>query len=157
MAIIPYPEWLPLAQKSNKNWTRDTGFRTDNPQVGAPIFQKLTDDLKDTMALTWILNRDQHRAFTQWLKSAKYLDNCVNWFSMPMSTGGGDTGVEVQELHFIDYPQWNQSGNVFTWTGNVVCRKVNNSDDEFDDIIVELPAPWGSWLDIIVTETLPRP
>ncbi|MBN3137434.1 hypothetical protein [Pectobacterium punjabense] len=147
MAIIAYPDWLPLAQKPNKNWTRDTGFRTDNPQVGAPIFQKLTDDLKDTMALTWILNREQHRAFTQWLKSAKYLDNCVNWFSMPMSTSGGDTGVEVQEVqevqevHFIDYPQWNQSGNVFTWTGNVVCRKVNNSDDEFDYIIVELPRP----------------
>lgn len=157
MAIIAYPDWLPLAQKSNKNWTRDTGFSTDNPQVGAPIFQKLTDDLKDTMALTWIFNRDQHRAFTQWLKSPNYLDNTANWFSMPMSTGGGDTGVEVQELHFINYPQWNQSGNVFTWTGNVVCRKVNNADDEFDDIIVELPAPWGSWLDIIVTETLPRP
>ncbi|MCW2488887.1 hypothetical protein J5069_23700, partial [Candidatus Symbiopectobacterium sp. NZEC127] len=93
MAIIAYPDWLPLAQKSNKNWRRDTGFRTDNPQVGAPIFQKLTDDLKDTMALTWILNRDQHRACTQWLKSAKYLDNCVIWFSMPMSSGGCDTRV----------------------------------------------------------------
>lgn len=27
----------------------------------------------------------------------------------------------------------------------------NNSDDEFDDIIIELPPPWASWLDIVVT------
>ncbi|EKY3951874.1 TPA: hypothetical protein MD676_004817, partial [Enterobacter hormaechei] len=39
-----------------------------------------------------------------------------------------------------------------------------NADDEFDDIIVELPPPWDSWLDIVVTgypdgrdpESLPR-
>lgn len=156
MAIIAYPDWLPLAQKSSKNWSRDTGFRTDNPAVGAPIFQKFTDDLKDTMALTWIFNRDQHRAFYQWLRSPNYLDNCNNWFSMMISTGTGDNGVVSQELHFTEYPQWNQSGHIYTWTGNVVCRKVNNPDDAFNDVIIELPPPWASWLDEIVTEILPR-
>ncbi|MEI7195067.1 hypothetical protein WCT81_04880 [Pectobacterium versatile] len=154
--IVDYPDWLPLAQKSNKNWMRDTGFRTDTPQVGAPIFQKLTDDLKDSFSFTWIFTRDQHRAFTQWLKSPNYLDNCNNWFNMSVSTGTGDTGLESQELHFTEYPSWSQNGNIYTWTGSVICRRVNNPDDEFDDIIVELPPPWG-WLDIIVTETLPGP
>lgn len=84
---------------------------------------------------------------------------------MRLNNGTGDTGIEVQELHFINaWPTWNQTGNIFTWSGNVICRKLNNADDEFDDIIVELPPPWASWLDIIVTgypddrdpESLPR-
>ncbi|STR94771.1 Uncharacterised protein [Hafnia alvei] len=51
---IPYPDWLPLAQKSDKSPATDTGFRTDQPLVGAPIFQKLTDDLKTSFSLKWI-------------------------------------------------------------------------------------------------------
>lgn len=106
----------------------------------------------------------QHRAFMQWLRSPNYLDNCNQWFSMRLNNGTGDTGIEVQELHFTACPTWNQTGNIFTWSGNVICRKLNNADDEYDDIIVELPPPWGSWLDIIVTgypddrdpESLPR-
>lgn len=147
---IPYPDWLPLAQKS-KTPSTDTGFRTDQPTVGAPIFQKLTDDLKTSFSLTWIFTRDQHRAFMQWMRSPNYLDNGNQWFTMPVGTGTGDTGVEVQELHFLAWPTWSQSGSVFTWSGDVISRKLVNSDDEFDDIIVELPPPWDSWLDIVVT------
>jgi len=148
---IDYPEWLPLAQKSSKNPTSDTGFRTDQPQVSAPIFQKLTDDLKTSFNLTWVFTAAQHRAFTQWLRSPNYLDNCNQWFNMRVSTGTGDTGTEVQELHFTAFPTWNQKGSTFTWTGNVVARELKNSDDEFDDYLIEFPPPWASWLDIIVT------
>ncbi len=38
-----------------------------------------------------------------------------------------------------------------TWTGTVIANHLYNADDEFDDIIVELPPPWDSWLDIVVT------
>ncbi|WP_262264227.1 hypothetical protein [Pantoea dispersa] len=161
---IPYPDWLPLAQKSNKNVTNDTGFRADQPQVGAPIFQKLTDDLKASFNLTWIFTAAQHRAFYQWLRSPNYLDNANQWFSMRLSTGTGDTGLEMQELHFTAYPTWNQSGSTFTWAGTVIARELKNSDDDFDYILVELPPPWASWLDMVVTgypdnrdpESLPR-
>lgn len=162
---IDYPDWFPLAQKSNKSPVTDTGFRTDNPHVGAPIFQKLTDDLKTAFSLTWIFNSQQHRAFMQWLRSPTYLDNCNQWFLMPLGTGSGDDGgVETQELHFTAYPTWSQSGSVFTWTGDVICRRLKNSDDEYDDILVELPPPWASWLDVVVTgyddkrdrESIPR-
>ncbi|CNJ00638.1 hypothetical protein [Yersinia hibernica] len=152
--IVDYPDWFPLAQKANKNQVTDTGFRTDQPQVGAPIFQKLTDDLKTTWSVTWILTIEQNRAFTQWLRSPNYLDGCNRWFRMPINLGGVE--VQMQELHFTAYPQMNMNGNIITWTGNVITRGMFNSDDEFDDILIELPAPWGSWLDIIVTETLPR-
>lgn len=147
---IPYPDWLPLAQKG-KSPTTDTGFRLDQPTVGAPVFQKLTDDLKTSFSLTWIFTQDQHRAFMQWLRSPNYLDNCNQWFTMPLGTGTGDTGVEVQELHFLSWPSWSQSGSIFTWSGDVIVRELVNSDDEFDDIIIELPPPWASWLDIVVT------
>ena len=147
---IPYPEWLPLAQKG-KTPATDTGFRVDSPQVGAPIFQKLTDDLKTTFSLQWIFTAEQHRAFMQWLRSPLYLDNCNQWFSMPVGTGTGETGLEMQELHFMSWPTWSQSGSVFTWTGDVVARQLHNADDEFADIIIELPDPWAAWLDIIVT------
>lgn len=154
---IHYPDWLPIAQKANKNATTDTGFRSDQPTVGAPIFQRLTDDLKTTFSLTWLFkSRAEHRAFMQWLRSPNYLDNCNQWFIMGISTGAGDTGVEPQELHFTAYPTWNQSGNTYTWTGNVICRQLQNSDDDYDDVVVELPPTWASWLDIVVTETLPK-
>lgn len=162
---IPYPDWLPLAQKS-KTPSTDTGFRTDKPQVGAPIFQKLTDDLKTSFSLTWIFTRDQHRAFMQWYRSPNYLDNGNQWFRMPVGIGSGPNGdPEMQELHVVEPGlSWAQSGSVFTWTGTVITRKLFNSDDDYDDIIVELPPPWASFLDIIVTgypddrdpESIPR-
>ncbi|MDU4986614.1 MAG: hypothetical protein E6267_20850 [Enterobacter sp.] len=53
---------------------------------------------------------------------------------------------------------------VTTWTGTVIANHLYNADDEFDDVIVELPPPWPSVLDIVVTgypdgrdpESLPR-
>lgn len=161
---IAYPDWLPLAQKS-KTPKPDTGFRTDLPQVGAPIFQKLTDDLKTGFSLTWIFTRDQHRAFLQWESSPNYLDKSNQWFLMPVGIGSGAYGEpEMQELHFVARPTWSQSGSVFTWSGDVICRQLKNSDDDYDDIVVELPPPWASFLDIVVTgypdnrdpESLPR-
>lgn len=66
---------------------------------------------------------------------------------------------------FIVFPvQTNISGGVVTWTGTVIANHLYNADDEFDDVIVELPPPWPSVLDIVVTgypdgrdpESLPR-
>jgi hypothetical protein len=57
-----YPEWLSLAHKS-KTPKPDTRFRTDLSGVGAPIFQKLIDDLKTGFSLTWVFTLAQHRAF----------------------------------------------------------------------------------------------
>ncbi|MBK5074596.1 hypothetical protein I2492_15560 [Budviciaceae bacterium CWB-B4] len=160
---IDYPDWIPLPQKANKNMTFDTGFRTDQPQVGAPIFQRLTDDLKTTWTLTWIFELAEERAFQLWLRSPSYLDNCNQWFKMPLNIGG--SGLQMQELHFTEFPvQSSINGASVTWTGNVIVKKLYNSDDDYSDIIVELPPPWASWLDIIVTgypddrdpESLPR-
>ncbi|EMI8352402.1 TPA: hypothetical protein N2299_002122 [Enterobacter hormaechei] len=65
-------------------------------------------------------------------------------------------------MPIIDYPDWLPLAQ--TWTGTVIANHLYNADDEFDDIIVELPPPWDSWLDIVVTgypdgrdpESLPR-
>ncbi|SUC14390.1 Uncharacterised protein [Proteus vulgaris] len=153
--VIDYPDWLPLAQKADKSMTLDTGFLTDQPQVGAPIFQKLTDDLKTVWSVNWIFTLQQEQAFAQWLRSPNYLDNCNRWFRMKINLGG--SGLQEQELHFVSYPvQASINGSSVTWTGQVISKKLYNSDDEFDDIIVEFPPSFGSWLDIIVTETLPK-
>jgi hypothetical protein len=155
--MIPYPDWLPLAQKANKNRSSDVGFRADQPAVGAPIYQKLTDDLKVTWNLTWLFKRGEDRAFEQWLRSPRYLDNGNQWFSMPVNLGG--SGLQVQELHFTadGFPvQTSDNGGVITWTGTVITRGVSNPDDQYDDIIVELPPIWWSWLDEIVNRDLPK-
>jgi len=154
---IPYPDWLPLAQKANKNRASDVGFRTDQPAVGAPIYQKLTDDLKTTWTLTWLFKRGEDRAFEQWLRSPAYLDNGNQWFTMPINLGG--SGVQTQELHFTadGYPkQTSDAGGVITWSGTVISRGVINSDDDYSDIIVELPPIWWGWLDEIVCRDLPE-
>lgn len=154
---IPYPDWLPLAQKANKNRSSDVGFRTDQPAVGAPIYQKLTDDLKTTWTLTWLFQRGEDRAFEQWLRSPKYLDNGNQWFTMPINLGG--SGIQVQELHFTadGYPKQTSDNNgVITWSATVISRGVINSDDDDSDIIVELPPIWWSWLDEIVNRDLPE-
>ncbi|MGS6173578.1 hypothetical protein ACVGX7_04035 [Enterobacter hormaechei] len=163
MPIIDYPDWLPLAQKASKNMTLDTGFQTDQPAVGPAIFENQTDDLKVTWSLTWIFTLAQERAFQQWLRSPNYLNRGLNWFRMNINLGG--SGLQLQELHFIQMPvQTSIDGGVVTWTGTVIANHLYNADDELDDVIVELPPPWGSWLDIVVTgypdgrdpESLPR-
>jgi hypothetical protein len=85
------------------------------------------------------------------------LDNGNQWFSMPVNLGG--SGLQVQELHFTadGFPvQTSDNGGVITWTGTVITRGVSNPDDQYDDIIVELPPIWWSWLDEIVNRDLPK-
>lgn len=155
MAIIKYPDWLPLAQRASKNLTQQTPFRSDQPAVGAPIFQKLTTDIAATWSLTWKFTLAEERAFIQWLRSPSYLNKCNNWFTMMIDLGG--SGLQEQTLHFTDYPvQTSIDGGVVTWTGNVIAKKLNNTMDEFDDVLVELDYRWYSWLDEVVNRELPQ-
>lgn len=155
MATIPYPSWLPLAQRASKNLTFQTPFRKDTPAVGAPIFQKLTTDVAVTWSITWVFTLEQERAFMQWLRSSKYLNHCNNWFTMVIDLGG--SGLQEQTLHFTDYPvQTSIDGGVVTWTGNVIAKKINNTMDEFDDVLVELDYRWYNWLDEVVNRELPQ-
>lgn len=155
MAIIKYPDWLPLAQRASKNLTQQTPFRSDQPAVGAPIFQKLTTDIAATWSLTWVFTLEQERAFMQWLRSSKYLNHCNEWFTMMIDLGG--SGLQEQTLHFTDYPvQTSIDGGVVMWTGNVIAKKLNNTMDEFDDVLVELDYRWFGWLDEVVNRELPQ-
>lgn len=152
---IAYPSWLPLAQRASKNMTTQTPFRSDQPAVGAPIFQKLTTDVAVTWSLTWVFTLEQDRAFMQWLRSPKYLNKCNEWFTMYVDLGG--SGRQNQTLHFTDYPvQTSINGGVVTWTGNVIAKTLNNSDDGSDDIIVEYPPSQRLWLDEIVNRDWPE-
>lgn len=153
--IVKYPDWLPLAQRASKNLTQQTPFRSDQPAVGAPIFQKLTTDIAATWSLTWVFTLAEERAFIQWLRSSRYLNKCNNWFTMMIDLGG--SGLQEQTLHFTDYPvQTSIDGGVVTWTGNVIAKKLNNTMDEFDDALVELDYRWYSWLDEVVNRELPQ-
>ena len=155
MAIIKYPDWLPLAQRASKNMTQQTPFRSDQPAVGVPIFQKLTTDIASTWSLTWKFTLAEESAFIQWLRSPSYLNKANNWFTMMIDLGG--SGLQEQTLHFTDYPvQTSIDGGVVTWTGNVIAKKLNNTMDEFDDVLVELDYRWYSWLDEVVNRELPQ-
>lgn len=152
---IAYPSWLPLAQRASKNMTTQTPFRSDQPAVGAPIFQKLTTDVAVTWSLTWVFTLEQERAFMQWLRSPKYLNKCNEWFTMDIDLGG--SGRQNQTLHFTDYPvQTSINGGVVTWTGSVIAKTLNNSDDDYDDVIVEYPPNQRLWLDEIVNRDWPE-
>ncbi|TCW00383.1 hypothetical protein [Biostraticola tofi] len=152
---IPYPDWLPLAQKDNKSMTKATGFRADQPVVGEPIFQKLTDDLPVTWSLVWKFKPREERAFAQWIRSPKYLDNGTKWFDIRIKIGGGET--QLQQVHFVTMPvQTSINGSITTWTATVIARELNNEDDQYDDLLVMLPEGWESILDRVVNQIMPR-
>ncbi len=91
----------------------------------------------------------------QWLRSPNYLNNCNEWFTMNIDLGG--SGVQEQTLHFTSFPtQTSITGGVVTWTADVVCVNLNNTDDEFDDILVELSPDWYGWLDEVVNRDIPE-
>lgn len=152
---VSYPSWLPLAQRASKNLTFQTPFRSDQPAVGAPVFQKLTTDIASTWSLTWKFTRLQERAFLQWLRSPNYLNKGNEWFTMNIDLGG--SGLQLQTLHFVDYPvQISIDGGVITWTANVIAKKLNNYMDDYDDVLVELDSRWYSWLDEVINRELPE-
>ena len=123
--------------------------------MGAPIFQRFTDDLKTTWSLNWIFTLPEDRAFEQWYRSPRYLDNGNQWFTMLCNLGG--SGLQLQELHFVAPPvQTSINGNTTTWTGSVITRKVYNPDDEFSDVIVELPPNQWGIIDEVVNRDLPE-
>lgn len=69
----------------------------------------------------------------------------------------GGSGLQVQTLHFTDYPvQSSIDGGVVTWTGNVIAKSLNNTFDDFDGIIVELDPRWFSILDEVINRDLPE-
>jgi len=152
---IDYPAWLPLAQKANKAMTLDTSFRSAQPAVGPVVFQPLTDDMKVTWSLTWIFTLAQERVFMQWLRSPRYLNNGSQWFNMRVNLGG--SGLQMQTLHFTQMPvQSSINGSIVTWTGTVIANKLNNDDDQFDDLIVELGPDGGGWLDVSINRVMPE-
>lgn len=154
MPIIQYPDWLPLAQRASKNLTFQTPFRADQPAVGAPIFEPMTTDVSSSWSLTWIFTLTQERAFMQWLRSPNYLNNCNEWFTMNIDLGG--SGLQEQTLHFTSFPvQSSINGAVVTWAGTVVAVNLNNSDDDYDDVLVELSPEWFGILDEVVNMDMP--
>lgn len=75
--------------------------------------------------------------------SPNYLNKGVQWFTMLVDLGG--SGLQQQELQFTSdgFPKQSSiDGGAVTWTGTVIARELYNSDDEFDDIVVEFPAGW---------------
>ena len=152
---IPYPSWLPLAQRASKNMTQQTPFRKDQPAVGAPIFQKLTTDIAPTWSLTWKFTLLQERVFIQWLRSPSYLNKCNEWFTMMVDLGG--SGLQLQTLHFTDYPvQASIDGGVVTWRADVIAKELNNTMDDYDDVLVELDPRWFGWLDEVINRDMPE-
>lgn len=159
MATIDYPDWLPLAQRASKNLTMQTPYRSDQPSVGAPIFQKMTTDTVPSWSLTWLFTLQQNDAFMQWVRSPRYLNRGINWFRMKIDLGSGTAGPQMQELHFTadGLPvQTSINGGVVTWTATVIARRLNNELDEYDDVLVELDAQWFGILDEVVNRILPE-
>lgn len=66
-------------------------------------------------------------------------------------------GCNMAGLDEVAYPKQTSDNNgVITWSGTVITRGVINYDDDYSDIIVELPPIWWSWLDEIVNRDLPE-
>ncbi|HCS4220122.1 TPA: hypothetical protein ORM06_002015 [Klebsiella aerogenes] len=156
MATVSYPEFLPLPQRPSQNMTQDTGWQTTQPAVGPVIFTPFTTDLKATWTLQWIFTLQQAERFKSWLRSPTYCDRGRNWFTMPIDLG--DTyGPQLQTLHFVNMPvQTSKNGGVVTWTATVICNGIDDLTEDFDDWIVQAPENYGSWLDYLVTDVMPR-
>ena len=158
MDIIDYPASLPLPQISDKNMTPDTGFISQIPSRGIPVFQKLTDDLKYRWSVTWIFKSsdpfsDESR-FYLWLTEKQFLDNANKWFRLPIYIGGA--GLQEQVVHFESMPVQVTTGAVSKWTGSIIAKELNNPYAEYADLIVGFPHPWSDWLDICINQIMPE-
>lgn len=153
---ISYPDWLPLPQRADQNMTQDTGWQTTQPAVGPAIFTPFTTDLKATWSLQWIFTLDQAERFKSWLRSPSYCNRGNAWFEMTIDLG--DTqGPQTQLLHFTSMPvQTSKNGNTVTWSATVISNGIQDVTEDYDDWIVQAPPRYGYWLDLLVTEILPR-
>ncbi|WP_058912884.1 hypothetical protein [Entomohabitans teleogrylli] len=156
MATVRYPDWLPLPQRADQNFTQDTGFQTIQPAIGPAIFIPQTTDLKGKWSLKWIFTLEQAERFKSWLRSPNYCDRGNAWFTIPIDLG--DTqGVQDQEVHFTSMPvQTSKNGITVTWTATVICNEITDITEYYDDWIVEAPQGYGYWLDYLVTAVMPE-
>ncbi|EEB97712.1 hypothetical protein MPER_02917, partial [Moniliophthora perniciosa FA553] len=108
---------------------------------------RLTDDLKTTWSLTWIFTLQEDRAFEQWYRSPRYLDNGNQWFTMLCNLGTAFRGAAGSNEHQRQYDDVDSERN---------HPEVYNPDDEFSDVIVELPPyQWGI-IDEVVNRDMPE-
>jgi hypothetical protein len=129
--------------------TLDTGFQTDQPAVGPAIFENLTDDLKVTWSLTWIFTLARSAHFSSGY-AALTISTVAELVPDEYQSGRQWPAAAGASLHAdAGANQYRRRGGDLD--GNVIANHLYNADDEFDDIIVELPPPWDSWLDIVVT------
>ena len=156
MATVSYPDWLPLPQRADQNMTQDTAWQTTQPAVGPAIFTPLTTVLKSTWTLKWIFTLAQAERFKSWLRSPTYCNRGNSWFTMKIDLG--DTqGVQLQTLHFVSMPvQTSKNGGVVTWTAAVISNGIIDVTEDYDDWVVAAQPDYGYWLDLLVTDILPR-
>lgn len=159
MTIIAYPTGLPTFLFAGKSRTQPAQFTESNPRRGPAYTQKIGSDMPVFWDVTFRFNEDDAQRFRMWVLLAKYLDNGLNEFILPIKTEFGmvDHTCRFLSTSFLDTKQ--DSPTQFTYTATIMARKLVVPQEYLDngDYIVELPdwKNYASLLDVTVNQEWP--
>ncbi len=138
MANISWPNGLRPAIKASKSRDEVEGFRESPVTSGPSFIEPFSDDTPVFYSVQFILTKGEARAFQSWLRLNR-IKTLSPFFDFPLVIE--DPNVATQEARFIlgGYPQLTgDTGSTFTYSAQMLIRKIVSEDEPFDEFILQL-------------------
>ncbi|EBG0542799.1 hypothetical protein OUL81_000481 [Salmonella enterica] len=135
---IKWPLGLHTIQKSSKARNQLATFQLADPRSGPPYRKRLSDDVPVIWDVSFIFGGDDATIFWSWFENA--IDRGRTNFILPIATEFGTVDHEVMFLPDSLLPV-SEAGPVFTYTAQILARKLVIPDEYPDDIWVD-PDIW---------------
>ncbi|ECE3714687.1 hypothetical protein DAD08_18450 [Salmonella enterica] len=135
---IKWPLGLHTIQKSSKARNQLATFQLADPRSGPPYRKRLSDDVPVIWDVSFIFGGDDATIFWSWFENA--IDRGRTNFILPIATEFGAVDHEVMFLPDSLLPV-SEAGSVFTYTAQILARKLVIPDEYPDDIWVD-PDIW---------------
>lgn len=138
MADISWPTGLRPAIRASKSRDEVVGFRESPVTSGPSFIEPFSDDTPIFYNVQFIFTKGGARAFQSWLRLHR-MKTLAPFFDFPLVIE--DPNVATQEARFLldGYPQLTaETGGTFTYSAQMLIRKIISEDEAHDEFILQL-------------------
>lgn len=157
MAIVAYPENIPLPLLTETSRSQAPTFRTYEPLAGPVRIKKTSSDAPVQYDMTWRMSRIGAQRLMTWFYSATGLNQGRNKFTVKLNTEFGLLDHTVQLLPDSLLPVTTEGATVYSYTATCIVRAfpIPQSYLDHNDLLQSDYYDQAALFDLIVNQYLP--
>ena len=157
MAIVNYPENVPLPLLTETSRSQAPTFRAYEPLAGPARIKKTSSDAPVQYDIAWRMSRISAQRFMTWFYSPNGLNRGRNKFTVKLNTEWGLLEHTVQLLPDSLLPVTTEGATVYSYTATGVVRALPIPQSYLDhcDLLQSDYYDNASFFDIIVNQYFP--